>query len=233
MYLKSLKTVDFNRDKKYDFFFPIGSCEQHGPFIPLGTDTYITEYVVDKVEKQMPHLIVMPMLEYSRAQEHRGFPGTVWLTEETLLSVLQDICASVASYARRIFIYSFHANDPYILKFIAAHPFPNVEIIFLDINSSEDLAYIENTLLHGPIDDHAGNSEIANMLVIKEGEVQIPEQSYPKRIIAEPFGTDNVRDKSEDGIVDNHPTWMISKEIGQKILDVYVQSVLRQMNMYM
>ena len=39
MKLKELNITDFQEDQKYDFIFPIGATEQHGPFISFGTDT--------------------------------------------------------------------------------------------------------------------------------------------------------------------------------------------------
>ncbi len=71
MKLKELKATDFKKNQKYDFLFPIGATEQHGPFIPFGTDTYITEYLVQDIEKQFPEIIILPTLEVSRSQEHR------------------------------------------------------------------------------------------------------------------------------------------------------------------
>lgn len=113
-----MRFSDLSGDQKYDFVIPIGSLEQHGPFAPFGTDTYITDYLVDQVEKQFPELIILPTLEFSRAQEHRGFFGTVFLTEETLAQVIFDICNSIFQKADHLFITSFHYNDPYIQKFI-------------------------------------------------------------------------------------------------------------------
>lgn len=68
MKLKELKATYFQKDKKYDFLFPIGSTEQHGLFIPFGTDTYITDYLVKQVSKEFPKMIILPTLEVSRAQ---------------------------------------------------------------------------------------------------------------------------------------------------------------------
>jgi len=73
MKLKELKTMYFQKDRKYDFLFPIGATEQHGPFLPLGTDTYITDYLIEQVSKEFPKLIILPTLEVSRSQEHSGF----------------------------------------------------------------------------------------------------------------------------------------------------------------
>ena len=97
MRLKKMKHPDLSGDRKFNFIVPIGSLEQHGPYIPFGTDTYITDYIVDQAEREFPEIIILPTLEFSRSQEHRGFFGTVFLTEETLEKVLFDICNSIFS----------------------------------------------------------------------------------------------------------------------------------------
>ena len=177
-----MKFMDFQKDQKYDFLFPIGATEQHGPFIPFGTDSYITDYLVEKVAREFPELIILPTIEISRSQEHRGFYGTLWFTEETLNSVMFDVCNSLKDRARNILITSFHSNAPYIEKFIKKAQFDGVNIIHLEMFNEKDDKHIEE-ILHGPFDDHAGNTEISNMLVINEKLVETPPQDYPKSTI--------------------------------------------------
>jgi len=232
MNLKELKATDFQENKKYDFLFPIGATEQHGPFIPFGTDTYITDYLVKEVSKKFPELITLPTLEVSRSQEHRGFYGTLYLSEETLKAVIFDICNSLKDKARNIFICSFHANDPYINSFIEENKFDGVNIINLEITNDEDDKYIEKNILNGEFDGHAGNSEISNMLVIDEKLVNIPTEDYPKRKIENPFETDNLIEKCPNGIADNNSKWLTNKDIGKKILDIYLARMIKNLKIY-
>ncbi|MEI6773637.1 MAG: creatininase family protein [bacterium] len=152
MYLKELKATDFQENQKYNFLFPIGATEQHGPFIPFGTDTYITDYIIEHISKDFPEIIILPTLEFSRSQEHRGFYGTLWLTEETLERVISDICNSLKDNAKYIFFYSFHANGIYINRFIQKYSFENIKIINLEESNDEDEEYIKKNILHGPLD---------------------------------------------------------------------------------
>ncbi|MCA9385033.1 creatininase family protein [Candidatus Dojkabacteria bacterium] len=232
MRLKELKISDFQENQKYDFLFPIGATEQHGPFLPFGTDTYITDYLVTKIADEFPELIILPTLELSRSQEHRGFYGTLYLSEETLTAVLKDVCNSLKDKARNIFITSFHANDPYIKKFINENTFSGINIIHLKISNTKDDEYISEKILQGQLDDHAGNSEISNMLVIKEQLVEIPSSDYPKTKVNNPFETDNLREKSPNGIADNHRKWLTNKDIGKRILDIYVARMIEGLEKY-
>ncbi len=241
MKLKELKTTDFQEGKKYDFLFPIGSTEQHGPFIPFGTDTYITDYVAEEISKEFPELIILPTLEVSKSQEHKGAYGTLWLTEETMKAVMFDICNSLKDRARNIFIYSCHGGNYFPIKnFIAENNFNGVNIIHVEARilgpreskDSQDDEYIEKNILNGPLDRHAGNSEISNMLVIDEKLVKLPPKDYKKTKVENPFATDNLVEKCPNGVVDDHPEWITNKDVGKKILDVYVARMIQNLKHY-
>lgn len=74
--------------------FPIGSLEQHGPHLPLETDTIIANAIAQKVGKSLG-AFVLPCLPISCSQEHSDFPGTVWLRSATLAAVLHDIVVAL------------------------------------------------------------------------------------------------------------------------------------------
>lgn len=234
MRLKRMKHPELSGKQKYNFVVPIGSLEQHGPFAPFGTDTYITDYLVDEIEKQFPELIILPTLEFSRAQEHREFFGTVYLTEETLEKVMFDICNSICKKAENIFITSFHFNDVIIKKFIDEKSkfFESSKLIHLEICNDEDEQKLVE-MLQGPSDGHAGNTEISNMMIIDESLILVPTEKDAKSFIEDPFGTDNIAEKSPNGIADNHPNWIVNKEIGQKSLDIYIHRMVRNLQKYL
>ena len=222
MRLKDMKLVNV-RDKKFNFLIVLGATEQHGPFIPFGTDTYIIDHLVERLELIDPDLVVLPTLEFSRSKEHAGFPGTVYLRADTLKLVLRDICFSLKDVANKILITTFHHNEPYVLEFIEESELKN--IFLLEVFDNQDDKKIER-LIDGPCDDHAGNTEICNLLAIDEKLVVRPKDDYRKVKIDEPFSEDDLSLKSKDGIADNHPEWKIDKEIGQKILDIYFERMV-------
>lgn len=229
-----MKFPDLSGDTKYNFVVPIGSLEQHGPFAPFGTDTYVTDYLVDDVEKHFPELVILPTLEFSRAQEHRDFFGTVYLTEETLAQVMFDICNSIFKRANHIFITSFHHNEPYIEKFISEKSdfFQPAKIVLLDMINEDDDKKIE-VMLGGPVDGHAGNTEISNMLVIDESTVTLPNKDDAKFVVDDAFKTDNIAEICPNGVADNHPDWIVNKEIGQKVLDIYAGRMVKILETYL
>ncbi|MEU7750250.1 creatininase family protein [Micromonospora sp. NPDC049171] len=74
---------------------PVGSFEQHGPFLPLATDTIVATAISDRI--CLDHqLFPLPPVTISCSHEHAGFPGTVSISAVTLHSMIGDIWRSLA-----------------------------------------------------------------------------------------------------------------------------------------
>jgi creatinine amidohydrolase len=218
MFLERMKTTDFDLKKKYTFVIPMGSTEQHGPFLPLGTDSFLADRIVQDAEAEFSQIIFLPTLRVTCSEEHEGFLGTVWITKETMNKVLFDICNSLTPCAKTIVLTSFHGGNLGLLnRFVLENKkaFGKVQVIHLAMGSeaTEDKM---REMIGGPTDAHAGNVEISMMLAQNESLVGTPPADYPKHIIEDGFATNRVKDFSEDGIVDNHPKWVVSKEKGKK-----------------
>lgn len=231
MWLAELKTTDFNPKKKYTFVVSLGSTEQHGPFLPLGTDTYIHDAIIEKAEKRLPKVIFLPTIPISCSEEHRGFPGSVWFTQETVNGMLCDLCDSLKDYAKHIIFLSWHGGNVVPLKdFVASQQkkYPSTRLTYFDM---EDAQTDKKTmaLLKGPIDGHAGNTEISMVLAVDSALVQKPDlKKHPKEKYSFDWNTPYVIDSCPTGISDPHPTWVISKQIGKQCIDFHVDLVVRE-----
>ena len=73
---------------------PLGATEQHGPHLPLETDTLIATAVAGEVAARRPGTVVAPALPYGSSGEHAGFPGTLSLGNEVLELVLVELVRS-------------------------------------------------------------------------------------------------------------------------------------------
>jgi creatinine amidohydrolase/Fe(II)-dependent formamide hydrolase-like protein len=221
MLLKELKTTYFDPNKKYTFILPMGATEQHGPFLPLGTDTYCQNAILETTVRECPEAIILPTLEITCSKEHQGFPGTVWLEKETLLLVMRDICTSLRDQARHIIFISWHGGNLskinlFIREYVSAFPEINLHHINLD---PEDILEQTRQVLGGPVDDHAGNTETSMMLAVEESLTTIPPEDYPKQQITADWDADNpLKNVSPDGIADNHPAWIVNKKQGEKFV---------------
>jgi creatinine amidohydrolase len=74
---------------------PVGSFEQHGPYLPLVTDTLIATAIATAIAGHHD-VFRLPALTYGCSHEHAAFPGTVSITATTLSAVIADITESSA-----------------------------------------------------------------------------------------------------------------------------------------
>jgi creatinine amidohydrolase len=73
---------------------PIGSVEQHGPYLPLTTDTLVASTVAAELAGAYP-VRRLPPITISCSHEHAAWPGTVSISATTLAAIVRDVAASV------------------------------------------------------------------------------------------------------------------------------------------
>ncbi|RAJ68887.1 creatinine amidohydrolase [Streptomyces sp. Amel2xB2] len=94
---------------------PVGSHEQHGPHLPLSTDTLIACAVAERVAAAYP-VRLLPPLTVSCSQEHASWPGTVSITAGTLGAVVRDVAHSLRrSGVHRLVLVNGHGGN-YVLR---------------------------------------------------------------------------------------------------------------------
>jgi creatinine amidohydrolase len=75
---------------------PTGAVEQHGPHLPLGTDTFIATAIAERVASRLNDVLVAEPLSYGCSWHHLGLPGTVSLRTRTFISLTFDVCGSLS-----------------------------------------------------------------------------------------------------------------------------------------
>lgn len=108
-------TEDERRRKTRTAILPIGSFEQHGPYLPLATDTIIACIIANALANSYPvqHL---PPISITCSHEHAAWPGTVSISASTLYSVIFDIRKSLQqSGIPNLVLINAHGGN-YVLK---------------------------------------------------------------------------------------------------------------------
>ena len=89
---------------------PLGATEQHGPHLPLNTDTVIASGVAEAVATVRDDAVVAPALPYGSSGEHSGFPGTLSLGQAALETALVELVRSAAGF-RDVTLVSWHGGN--------------------------------------------------------------------------------------------------------------------------
>ncbi|MDT5080914.1 MAG: mycofactocin precursor peptide peptidase, partial [Mycobacterium sp.] len=144
---------------------PLGSTEQHGPHLPLDTDTRIADAVAREVAERLDGgWLLAPALGYGASGEHEGFPGTVSIGTAALQLLLVEFGRSASSWASRMVFVNGHGG--------------NVEAVAgattLLREEGRDVAWCSCTVAGA--DAHAGHTETSVLLHISPDDVWLDER---------------------------------------------------------
>jgi creatinine amidohydrolase len=226
VFLSDLNTFDEQLKAKNVFVVSLGATEQHGPYAPLGTDDFIQDTLIKQVEAELPGVIFLPNIPIGPSWQQMGFKGSISLQEDTLYAILRDIVDSLKDSASLFIFVSWHGgNKPVISNFVEKEAATYSGIRLEQITFGDEGTDIPaEKLLSGPPDDHAGNTEVSLMLAIRPDITKQPQPDDPKQPLE--FAWDKrIVDVQEDGVVDEHPKWVATEEIGDQLIDIYAQNL--------
>ena len=91
---------------------PLGSTEQHGPHLPLDTDTRIAVALAEAAAARLgPPVLIAPAVPYGSAGEHAGFPGSLSIGQEALELLLVELVRSCGPEVDRVVIVNGHGGN--------------------------------------------------------------------------------------------------------------------------
>ena len=116
LHLKTLvpDEVRFILERDARLLVPVGTCEQHGPHLPLGCDTIIVERFADDLSAAF-EILRAPTIEYGvNTATRRSFPGNAAVRRKTLHRWMNDLLGDWEQAGVDIFIIlTAHGHDPH------------------------------------------------------------------------------------------------------------------------
>jgi creatinine amidohydrolase len=90
---------------------PLGSTEQHGPHLPVTTDTDIAVAVAEGAAQRLGCLVVAPPVAYASSGEHQGFAGTLSIGQEVTELLLVELGRSASGAFAHLIVVSAHGGN--------------------------------------------------------------------------------------------------------------------------
>jgi creatinine amidohydrolase len=194
---------------------PLGSLEQHGPHLPLDTDTRIAVAVAAGLAARGAAVIVAPAVAYGASGEHADFPGTLLIGHEVLADMLVELVRSARpSFAGVVFVNAHGGNEEAL---VSARRRAAAE--------GDDVLVWRATTAGG--DAHAGRTETSLLLAIDPAVVRLqlvePGCTEPLAALLPRLRAEGVRPVSSNGVLGD-PTGASAEE-GRALLDALVSDL--------
>ncbi len=151
---------------------PFAAIEQHGPHLPIGTDSLITAGLADALDGRMPEkVLILPVQRFGSSPHHMVFSGSLTLTSRTFLDVAVELAGSLHHHGfRRGILLNGHGGNQALLDVATQEirlKFPDFRIVHATywVLAAERFAQIRESPPGGM--GHAGEMETSIVLHLR------------------------------------------------------------------
>lgn len=205
---------------------PVGSFEQHGPHLPLDTDTRIADAVAHGAARRLrgrrpeDTVLVTPPITFTASGEHQDFPGTISIGHEALRLMLVELVRSLSLWSGRVVFVNGHGGNVGSLMRAVAEL----------TDEGRDVVWVPCEPVGG--DAHAGHTETSLLLHLAPDQVDMTAavrgNTTPIRELMSALRAEGVGGVSPTGVLGD-PTGATA-EAGARLLDELVADVARRVD---
>jgi mycofactocin precursor peptide peptidase len=198
---------------------PVGATEQHGPHLPLSTDTDIAVALCDQLAAARPDVLVAPAVAYGSSGEHAGFAGTLSIGQDALETLLVELGRSASLTFSRLLLVSTHGGNLVPVRRAVERLRAESRDVYLFLPRWEG-------------DPHAGHSETSMQLAIAPDRVRtdraVAGDTRPLPELIPTLRAGGVRAVSESGVLGD-PTGA-SAAAGRGLLDQLTAALIDEVD---
>ena len=212
----------------------LGSIEQHGRHLPLGTDRWIAEALLQSLEEKLGDAVALPAIPVGCASEHLDFAGTLHIEPATLEALLVDLLRSLSRHGfERAFLFTAHGGNLDALAEMGPRLCESVLPLTLRIETDLRVGAMQSQVVEaealsplaaGP---HAGEYETSLVAHLRPGSIR-EEHLVPGRMVepgeAQGLFYPSLRPNAESGVLGD-PSAAIG-ERGQRYLTAWVDLLI-------
>ena len=140
---------------------PVGSTEQHGPHLPLSTDTELAVALADRLARRRGDVLVAPAIAYGSSGEHSAFAGTLSIGQTALEHLLVELIRSADAFAGAVLVSTHGGNAQPVARAVE----------WLEHEGRRVRAWRPPTT--DPADAHAGHAETSLILALRPAGVRL------------------------------------------------------------
>jgi len=234
---------------KHTAILVAASMEQHGPHLPIATDTIIGYALAEGVARELGNALVAPVIRYGLSEHHVGFTGTITLPLKTFVKVVEEHCQCLRKHGfKNTVVFSSHGGnrDPLtaFIPSIAKKLSPDMRLLLVgtvgfDKNSVSRILK-EYDVSPTKAGVHAGFAETSMFLAIRPDLVRV-DRIEPGLVDDDFYSEENIerskiftyihgiRPQSSNGILGD-PTGS-NEEFGKALLERKIKDLTREIRL--